>query len=634
MDVPVVQAAETPPTVDLSSPDEGAPPFGRVLEHVLAGGDPAPGPAAESPGDTSDAEDPETAVPGAGGEAAAAPAPSVPVITVAAGELPGEGTAPSGEGREEGRAFAWDRAGGRSTAERLWGFWVRRSLGTPGPVRPPGPDAGVADPGAAPTPPGPGGVARAATEEPATAPTGSGGPGPEGDSPRPGETPPGDRRETPVGERPPAQGAGVPAWPAGDPTADPGPAGPVSGEGAATSGFREGEAVPAPGEGLRAPGTPFGRGGRRGTGVEPQAAAHPGSGNESRSVAGPPPEAGPPAPPEEPPRSPGSGRTPPESPEGVHRTPSAGPPPGESPSRRAVAPGPKAPAAPGPAPGAPGNRRAEADETAEGPSPAPPRGAPGPADPAGGSRPSEPAPVVPRVEPPRPAGSGPEGFIPARAAAPPEQPPLQPRAPDAPAEIRDPGTILPDREAPGAAADAREGFRPREHQGPVGGPGQGSVSEARGPRAPAAPPQEARPAPGDGEHQGNLHGIARSVRLAWDRGRGEVRVRLDPPSLGRVQVTLSRDTDGVVARLKVETPEALKLLTAGTPALRHALESRGLEVSHVSVALEDRGDPERDRPRPRRERVRRSAGALRIDGDETAASPGPAWRPRGFETLI
>ena len=643
MDVPVVQAAEAPPIADLPSPAEGALPFGKVLEHVLSDGpplrepesprstqatpssgespprEPESPPEADPAGEPSDdtaADDPPAALHGA-----AAGSPPAPEPVVAASVLAGAPPVISVEGRAdgdggEGRAFAWDRAGGRSAAERLWGFWVRRSAGASGAEGRAAPVPGTSPDAPCPPPGDPARVAPAGAAAPRVSTPGEP-PGPDD-----GAWPAGSARS--AGDRPSAA-PGVPAAPLGGAEATSPP--PATGPDGATGPDRSSAAV-FPENGRRPPGVPAGRG------LPP---VRPGKGPSAE--AGPRPAAPSDVPPRGAPGAPASEEAAPLR--GSHGTP----PVGEALRRDASARETKPPAGHAPegpravrtgAIGAPREGpSAQPASGREGREAAPPDDAPDPP----GLRPADPSAV--KADPLRASTPAGEGLPHREAAVRPDELPGEPRAPAiGPASgprtgAPDPGEGFPGREPPGAAAEAREAPRAREPRGVAGAPAPGAAPGGRGPRPPAAPPQDPRPAAGGGEHQGNLQGLARSVRLAWDRGRGEVRVRLDPPSLGRVHVTLSRDAEGVVARLKVETTEALNLLAASTPALRLALESRGLEVSHVSVALGGRGDSEGDRPRARRDRtMRRGDGRSPLGGDEPPVSPGPGWRARGFETLI
>lgn len=70
--------------------------------------------------------------------------------------------------------------------------------------------------------------------------------------------------------------------------------------------------------------------------------------------------------------------------------------------------------------------------------------------------------------------------------------------------------------------------------------------------------------------------------LANQRG-GTLSIRLDPPSLGDVRITMTVLNGRVSAELVTRSAEAQTLLRADLSALRQALESQGLSVDRLSV---------------------------------------------------
>ena len=181
-----------------------------------------------------------------------------------------------------------------------------------------------------------------------------------------------------------------------------------------------------------------------------------------------------------------------------------------------------------------------------------------------------------------------------------------------------------------------------EPQGPGSSAGDEGVEAGAGPAPPARAPSVHGPreAPLTGTaraHPAVLHTLER-VRWAWSRGMDRVTVRLFPPSLGRVEVTLQRRRGGLAARLRVETPEALRVLGDGMAALRQGLEARGVEVLHVVVDLGDPGQEgrrhhagRRDLPvRARPERLADEAGM----GLAAASPPPSADRAQTLDVVI
>ncbi len=71
-------------------------------------------------------------------------------------------------------------------------------------------------------------------------------------------------------------------------------------------------------------------------------------------------------------------------------------------------------------------------------------------------------------------------------------------------------------------------------------------------------------------------------------GASMVRIALNPPQLGHVNVTLRAGADGLLAILRAEEPAAAAVLQMSQGELRQRLESLGLGKAHVEVMTQDR----------------------------------------------
>jgi flagellar hook-length control protein FliK len=78
--------------------------------------------------------------------------------------------------------------------------------------------------------------------------------------------------------------------------------------------------------------------------------------------------------------------------------------------------------------------------------------------------------------------------------------------------------------------------------------------------------------------------VTNSLRTALDTG-GEMRVRLEPPALGRVQVDVSSGSGGVTARLEVQTASARQTLLDNISLLHTAITQTGATVSRIDVVV-------------------------------------------------
>lgn len=191
-------------------------------------------------------------------------------------------------------------------------------------------------------------------------------------------------------------------------------------------------------------------------------------------------------------------------------------------------------------------------------------------------------------------------------------------APDTVPERLSPG-VSPGSDDQGAVA-AAAAFEVAAETPAVARLGASRPVDAREPpRAPAAPPPAQQ--------------MLRVARLATARLGERVSVQLEPESLGRVHLVVSREGQGMAAHFRVETPEAQQALTAEAPLLRRELEAQGLSLLRVSVDLDERSGAWREARQERRPGRRANAY-----GRTEEISPDPLAAPRrrssGFEARV
>ncbi|MEC9433851.1 MAG: flagellar hook-length control protein FliK [Pseudomonadota bacterium] len=97
----------------------------------------------------------------------------------------------------------------------------------------------------------------------------------------------------------------------------------------------------------------------------------------------------------------------------------------------------------------------------------------------------------------------------------------------------------------------------------------------------AAPILAASLAPGAGPALARAVGDQLSVALSR-RGRGVVELRLDPPELGRVRLTLGRGEHGMTAAIVADRPEVADLLRRHADALSQSLTDAGQPRAQLS----------------------------------------------------
>jgi len=119
--------------------------------------------------------------------------------------------------------------------------------------------------------------------------------------------------------------------------------------------------------------------------------------------------------------------------------------------------------------------------------------------------------------------------------------------------------------------------------------------------------------------------IVRAARILRQDGRTEMRVHLEPPTLGWVRVRVTASRDALALNIDAERPETQTLLSQALPELQAALTSRGLEVASLTVRVDldvarPRSDPDRSAERPRRAEPRDRLGPR---SRMTSAGPAP-----------
>jgi hypothetical protein len=140
--------------------------------------------------------------------------------------------------------------------------------------------------------------------------------------------------------------------------------------------------------------------------------------------------------------------------------------------------------------------------------------------------------------------------------------------------------------AGGGRSDERAGSNPRPSVSPPT-----PASDAIPPAASAAGPAvrettstAAAAAPAEASAARALpEQIAAQTKLALDQGRSEVRLQLQPESLGRLDVRLSFDGGTVSVHLNAENPDVGSLLQANLTHLQSAFEHQGIRTDQLLV---------------------------------------------------
>ncbi len=79
--------------------------------------------------------------------------------------------------------------------------------------------------------------------------------------------------------------------------------------------------------------------------------------------------------------------------------------------------------------------------------------------------------------------------------------------------------------------------------------------------------------------------VAEGIRASGGRTDTRIEVRLHPPELGRVRVTLRAEGDAIRGLIRVDTPETLSRLQQEAAPLLHRLQADGIDIRRLDVLL-------------------------------------------------
>lgn len=87
----------------------------------------------------------------------------------------------------------------------------------------------------------------------------------------------------------------------------------------------------------------------------------------------------------------------------------------------------------------------------------------------------------------------------------------------------------------------------------------------------------------EGRNDATIERFMRVLRGRLSKEGGQMTVRLDPPSLGKIRVHMDIQRDAVSLRIDADTHLAQRLLTEQSESLRAAVESAGLSLERLDI---------------------------------------------------
>ena len=142
-----------------------------------------------------------------------------------------------------------------------------------------------------------------------------------------------------------------------------------------------------------------------------------------------------------------------------------------------------------------------------------------------------------------------------------------------------------------------------------------TVETARTEIAPAAPAVIAADFFGDNALG---RGVQAVLEFLKNEGVTQARMVVDPPALGRIDVSLQTTANGIEATFRVDNEQLRQVLQNQLDQLKQSLQAQGIHVSGLSVDI--RGGDEKDRAGTAAKKLKRSGGIEGADDELTEDS--------------
>lgn len=110
-------------------------------------------------------------------------------------------------------------------------------------------------------------------------------------------------------------------------------------------------------------------------------------------------------------------------------------------------------------------------------------------------------------------------------------------------------------------------------------------------------------------------GITTMLQFLKEEGISEARIVVEPPALGRIDVSLQATASGVEAIFKVDNEHLKQMLQQQLDSLKNSLQAQGIQVSGLTVDIKNRDDHRRQDAQGAKGKVRR-LGGIEGAGDE------------------
>ncbi|MGO9751577.1 MAG: flagellar hook-length control protein FliK [Solirubrobacteraceae bacterium] len=124
--------------------------------------------------------------------------------------------------------------------------------------------------------------------------------------------------------------------------------------------------------------------------------------------------------------------------------------------------------------------------------------------------------------------------------------------------------------------------------------------------------------------QNAVDAVRATFTIAARQGQTQARILLSPPSLGAIRISLSQTSDGLVARVVADHPEALRLLAQNGGELRSSLQASGLQLLRLDISAGGQTGTQSNASRQTAAEAGAGAGSADEASDDNPAPSGTA----------
>jgi len=87
--------------------------------------------------------------------------------------------------------------------------------------------------------------------------------------------------------------------------------------------------------------------------------------------------------------------------------------------------------------------------------------------------------------------------------------------------------------------------------------------------------------------ENNIEKIVNEARMILRRGKSEIRIELEPKTLGKMEINITMENSKLIAKIRVDSQEVKNLFTDNINKLKDALNEEGVQIQRIDVFVRD-----------------------------------------------